>query len=81
MPFRNPVKIAARRAVHLDLLATYDDLFSSAARTMMASNCFTVPALDYLTRKRRAIRAGYFRQRYGRDYYAERNMPPAAVRA
>lgn len=63
-----PIKREQRRAHSLDALAIGDRLFARTAQLMVAHGCYTVPALDYITRKRKALRAAYFRQREGRDF-------------
>lgn len=77
--FYAPGKIAARRAAGLSSLAIGDQLFTCTVKLIaergkarMAEGLdlpITPAAIDYFERKKTALRAGYFRQRYGRDYW------------
>ena len=77
--FYAPAKRDARRAADLSLLAVRDQLFASTikliarrgkARLAAGSDTAITPnAVEYFERKKAALRASYFRQRYGRDYW------------
>lgn len=79
--FRLSSRRAVGHGVDLSLLATGDTLIFSLCRAIVVkcdqTRPFGPPAyrspspavLAYLDRKKAAIRASYFRQRYGRDYW------------
>lgn len=74
-----PAKRQARLSASLSLLAVHDRLFAvtikniaqrGKARLAAGSDTAITPnALEYFERKKAALRASYFRQRYGRDYW------------
>lgn len=73
---------AAGHGLDLSLLATGDTLFHNLAASIVRKCDLTPPygpptyvtpsaaVMEYLDRKRVALRASHFRQRYGRDYWS-----------
>ena len=76
-------KRATRDANSIDVLKVNDRLSKACVRgaARMLSDAFDHNAeeppyclVEYYARKREAIRACYWRQRYGRDYYARNDF-------
>ena len=73
-----PAKRDTRRAADLSLLAVHDQLFAVTIKIIAqrgkvrlaagSDTPITPTAIEYFERKKAALRASYFRQRYGRDY-------------
>lgn len=81
LSFRLSSRRAVGHGVHLSNLASGDTLFLGTLRAIVAKCDQTRPfgpptyrapsdaMCEYVDRKKKALHASYFRQRYGRDYW------------